>query len=146
MRRRPAGVTLIAVLLGVSAALLVFAAVGTLSAPGPAREGTAAATQVVLGMSGTTLAVVMLVGFVISSALCRGLLKMQNWARVGTMIVSAVAAIGMALALVQTVAMHYAGGAVASVIELVIYLAIFFYLRSQRAMFVAQRAETRLAA
>ncbi len=134
---------MIAVLLGVSAALLLFIAIGTLSAPGPAREGTAAA---IMGMSGTALAVVMLVGFVISSALCQGLLRMQNWGRVGTMIVSAAAAIGMALALVQAVAIRYATGAVAAAVEIVIYLAIFFYLRGQRAAFVAEREERRLAA
>ena len=142
MRRRPAGVTLIAVLLAVSAAVLVFGAVGMLSGPKPARES----SEAVLGMSGTAVAAVMLAGFVISSALCQGLLKMQNWARVGTMIVSAVAAIGTVLGLVQAIAIRYAGGAVASAIELAIYVVIFFYMRAQRAAFVTEREERRLAA
>ncbi len=146
MRRRPGGVTLIAVLLGISAVLLLFGAVGVLSAPPPTREGTEAATSVVLGMSGRTLAFALLIGFVISSTLCQGLWKMREWARVGTMVVAAVAAVGTALGLVQGIAIRYAGGVVVAAVELAIYLAIFLYLRKQAPAFHAERTETRLAA
>jgi hypothetical protein len=144
--RRPGGVTLIAVLLGISAVLLLIAAIAILSAPAPTREGTAAETQVVLGVSGKALAVVLLVGFLISSGLCQGLLKMRNWARVGTMIVTGLAAIGAALALVQAISIRYRGGVVASVVEIAIYLVIFFYLMRQAPAFRVERRETRLAA
>ena len=146
MRTRPSGVTGIAVLLGISAVLLLIGAIGTLAAPGPGQEGTGAATQVTLGISGWALAVVLLVGFVISSALCHGLWRMQNWGRVGTMVVAALAAIGTAIGLVQAASIRYGAGVVVAVVEVAIYLVIFFYLMRQREAFVGQRRETRLAA
>lgn len=146
MRRRPGGVTLIAVLLGISAVLLLITAVGTLAAPEIGREGTAAATNVVLGISGRALAVVLLIGFVVSSALCQGLWRMQEWGRVGTMIVAALAAIGTALVLVQAIGIRYLGGVVVTLVELAIYLAILLYLRKVAPAFRAKRMETRLAA
>ncbi len=148
MRKRPVGVTIIAVVEALSA--LVLLAAGIASAVGGSQPGSMAAVNAaMLGLSPRTLAAVLLAGAVVSAVLAAGLFHQQEWGRVGTIIVSVGAAIGTVLALTLYVEIVDTNAIVAAGVKIALYLLIIFYLsrRKVRAVFREQPpADVRIAA
>jgi hypothetical protein len=131
---RPTGVTIIAVLQFIGAAVLVL--VGIASALGMSVLGTMLGMKHAVGGSGAAMlasagvlvAIIMFVFASLSGLLGYGMWNLRDWARIVTMVLAGVGAIGAALGFFFALAHMNVFGLALTVIRLGINVAILWYL------------------
>ncbi len=149
--QRPTGVTILAVLDLIGAALCVLFALGAGALS--AFLGTAAASQshsplgVIVGLGGAVAAVVFLLFAALAIAIGIGMLKLHNWARLTTIVLTALGVASALLGILTSMAHFVIGVLIYQLIVVAIDVWIIVYLLKPhvKAAFAGGNASTAAA-
>jgi hypothetical protein len=129
---RPTGVTVIAVLDFIGAGLVALVAIGLIALGGVLTTAMSSTPLAALTGAGAVIVAVICLGFAaLGIVIGIGMLKLRNWARIVTIVLTGLGLLGGVLGLLGLTAMHtgsFAGALVRQLITIAIDVWILWYL------------------